>query len=330
MIIGYNESSLANSESYISYRDNPETPEDPVSRCKKLIEMAQHLTKENIEEAYVAIKQYSNSLSRAAVRAFENESIVLLYNNKPNLSMIQLIPFMTLRKGDRYITYIFMDQWIQNPRGSQEDTLRVNPGKLHDLLVGATIANSLKMDYSNLTNNSTLKTILMSLYCQFFCRILNREYGLGADKIVYDTVQYYVNRFFLTNIFGTPDDGSTDELAKKHFKYIDSMKSEEIKNQYNKNKPETVSDLITLIKELTPVMKKNLTRSLVVTNWMNYYKAPAYLAIDNIEYLIFMISAIKRGSDLVNARANDIVNETKDIKSFDAELLKLIPNNTKE
>lgn len=324
MIIGYHESSLGNSESYMSYKNNPETPEDPFARCKKLIETAKHLTEEDIEPSYIDIKQYSNSLSRAAVRAFDTKSVILLYNTKPNLSMIQLIPFMTLRKGDKYITYVFVDRWVQNPRGSKsEDTIKINSGILHDLLVGSLIANSLKADYSNLTNSDYMKSTLMMAYCQFFCRILNRDYGLGADKILYDTVQYCINRFFLVNIFGASDDDSTNELAKKHFKYIDPIKTEEIKTLYNNNKPFTVSELLNLIKGLSPRMN-NLTRSVFITNWMNYYKAPAYLGIDNVEYLIFMITSIKRGSDLINARANDIVNEIKGIKSFEAELLKLV------
>jgi len=48
------------------------------------------------------------------------------------------------------------------------------------------------------------------------------------------------------------------------------------------------------------------------------------LAIDNIEYLIFMIICLLNGNNIININASDIVKETKGIKDFRGELLKLI------
>jgi hypothetical protein len=48
------------------------------------------------------------------------------------------------------------------------------------------------------------------------------------------------------------------------------------------------------------------------------------LAIDNIEYLIFMMITLINGNNIISIAASDIVKEAKNIKSFREELLKLI------
>lgn len=320
-IVGFNESSLRNSEIYNQFRDS--AAEDPVERVKKLIASAKQLTNEDIESAYIQVKQYSNSLSRAALRAFDTGQTVLLYNTEPKLSMVQLIPFMTFRRGDKYVTYVFMDKFINRGRDGK-GSINLNSAVLHDLLVGALIANALKGNYSRLTSSPYLEKTLMSLYTSFLCRILNKEYLLGAEKILYDTIQYYSNRFFLKNIFESVDsDENIETLAKKHFRYIDPMKYDEMRTKYDETNPANVTDLLSLIKELSPRMG-SLNLRLFVNNWTNYYFPPAVLAIDNVEYLIFMVVALKNANNLVNHLAADIVKETKNIKTFEEELLKLI------
>jgi hypothetical protein len=69
---------------------------------------------------------------------------------------------------------------------------------------------------------------------------------------------------------------------------------------------------------------KSLTLGVFLSDWINYYYAPSMLAIDNIEYLIFMVNALLSGNgSLVNISACDIVKDTKNIKSIRSELLKL-------
>ena len=48
------------------------------------------------------------------------------------------------------------------------------------------------------------------------------------------------------------------------------------------------------------------------------------MAIDNIEYLIFMVLTLLSGNNIINVHASDIVKETKGIKDLRGELLKLI------
>ena len=62
----------------------------------------------------------------------------------------------------------------------------------------------------------------------------------------------------------------------------------------------------------------------LLNDWINYYYIPSTLAVDNIEYLIFMCITLLAGNNIINISASDVVKETKNIKSFRGELLKLI------
>jgi hypothetical protein len=236
--------------------------------------------------------------------------------------MSQAFPFITFKHGDKYITYVFIDKYIQKTR---DGLLQLSPTVLHDLLIGALVANRLKTDYTLLSSNQYLEKLLMEVYTKFVTRILNKEYGLGADKQIYDSVQYYINRFFLERIFQTNDSPENIErLSINKLKYIDEIKIDEIKGNYDKTNPETFSQLLELTKTLS-IRMNSLTLKLFADKWINYYFAPATLAIDNIEYLIFMVIAILHGNgNIISVAASDMVKETKNIKMLQEELIKLI------
>lgn len=319
-ITGYfQESSLSKSEIYGVFR----AVGNPLEKAKHLIKNAQVLTSSDIESAYIQLKQYSNSLSRAAIKAYDSGEVTLLYNNVPSRSISQAFPFLTLfsKSSGKYMTYIFMDKYVSKTRDGRYQLSSV---VLHDLLIGATISNKLSGNYSNLASNQYLQKILMEIYTKFVTRILNREYGLGADKLLFDSVRYLINRFFLEKIFETSDTpDNIHRLSLNQLKYIDEIQINEIKTMYETSKPESISGLLELIKPLS-VRMNSLTLKLFTDKWISYYYPPATLAIDNIEYLMFMIIAILHGNGMISIAASDIVKETRSIKMIQEEIIKLL------
>ena len=214
-----------------------------------------------------------------------------------------------------------MDNYITM---SRDGVMTLQAPVLRDLLIGALIANGLKRNYNILASNQYLQKVLTDVYCKFFTRILNRQYSIAADKIVFDTVQYWINRFFLTRVYGANDTPENIEIiAKSHFRYIDEMKYEDIKREYDNADPAQLSDLMTLLRTATPRMKA-LQLGTFLSEWINYYYIPAMLATDNIEYLIFMVITLLNGNNIISVAASDVVKEAKNIKSIRGELLKLI------
>ena len=313
-IQGYMESSLVTSEVFQGINDMG-GKNNTTNKAINLIKTAKHLSNEDIEAAYIAVKQITDTLTRAAVKAFDEERTILVYNNVASLSVTQALPFITLK------TAIFVDKYISV---SRDGVLTMQAPILRDLLIGALVANGLKRNYDNLSGNQYLQKVMTEIYCKMFTRIINREFHIAADKITFDCIQYWINKFFLTNIFGAADTPENIEtIASSHFKYIDELKLQEIKQLYSSKNPSKISELLDLLKTASPRMR-SLNLGTFISDWINYYYIPSMLAIDNIEYLLFMTVALLSGNSIFNISASDIVKETKNIKSFRGELLKLI------
>lgn len=319
-IRGYMESSLLSSEIFDGINDT-KGDNHTVEKAKALIKSAKHLTNEDIESAYISVRQISDSLTRAAMKAFDEQRTVLIYNSNPSLSVTQALPFITFKVKDTHTTFVFVDKYISI---SRDGVMNMQGPVLRDLLTGAVIANGLKRNYNSLASNQYLQRVLMEIYTKFVTRILNREFSIQADKPVFDTLQYWINRFFLTRILGAIDTPKNIEtLSCVHFKAIDEMMYEDIKKQYDAADPAAISELLELLKTASPRMKA-LNRGMFISDWINYYYVPSMLAIDNIEYLIFMIITLLAGNNIMSISASDIVKDTKNIKSLRGELLKLI------
>lgn len=315
-ITGFMESSLLSSEVFKGMNDQMKIQEKAVN----LIKTAKHLTNEDIEAAYIAVRQITDTLTRAAMKAFDEEMIVLVYNNVPALTLTQAVPFLTFKTKEGYKTYVFVDKYVTV---SRDGILTMQPSILRDLLTGALIANGLKRHYDTLSTNQYMAKILMEIYTKFFTRIINREFSIAAKKDDFDIIQYWINRYFLETVFGavdTPD--NIQKLAASHVKYLDEIQVNDAKQKYDDATIVEISDLLDLLKTITPRMK-SLDLGMFLNDWINYYYAPAMLACDNIEYLIFMCITLLSGNNIINIGASDVVKEAKGIKSFRGELLKI-------
>lgn len=319
----YMESSLSTSEIFKGLNASSDASnEGTTQKAINLAKTAKRLTNEDIEAAYISVKQINDSLTRAALKAYDEEQTILLYNNVPALSVTQALPFITFGfKNGKYVTYVFMDKYIQVTR---ENEMKLSAPILRDLLTGAVISNGLKRNYDLLASNQYLHTILMEIYTQLVIRVLNRQFSIIADKQVYDLLQYCINRFFLMRVLGANDaPENLERLAAKHFKYIDELTYADIKKKYDEQEPATIPELLEFIKPLSPRMK-NLNMSSFMGAWVVYYYAPSLLALDTIEYFIFMVLTLLSGNNIISIAGSDIVKETKNIKGLKGELLKLI------
>lgn len=317
-IIGITESSLMNSEVFIGLEDALSVKDKAVT----LIKTAKHLRNEDIEAAYITVKQITDSLTKEALKAFDSGRVQLIYNNESKLSMTQAVPFMTFKTKSGYITYVFADKYVTMTR---DGVLKMEPSILRDLLITGVIANGIKVNYNNLASNQYLANILMEMYCKFFTRIINREFSIAADKIQYDIIRYWINKFFLKEIFGIIEtEENIEMIASAHVKFLDETQVAMMKAQYKAAEVTNLTSLLNLLRDNSSRMK-SLSLSMFLNDWVNYYYAASMLAVDNIEYLIFMTVCLLSGNgNIVNVSASEVVKESKNIKSYRGELLKLI------
>jgi hypothetical protein len=316
----YTESSLGTSAVYKGINETS-TGKSAQDKAIDLIKNAQKLSNTDIEAAYIQVKMITDTLTMAAVKAFNEGKVVLLYNNVASLSTSQALPFMTVKTSRGYVTYVFMDKWIKIGR---DGVMNLSAPILRDLLIGATISNGLRNNYDNLVSNVFLQRLLMDIYCQFVLRIINREFSIMSDKLVLDDIRYVINKFFLIHIFGTKDDPDTiEKLAVSTTKSIDQTEIMRIKGIYDQINPTTVMEMLNTLKEFSPRLKTIAWPSFI-SDWINYYYVPSMLATDTIDYLIFMVLTLLSGNNIISIAASDIVKEAKGIKNFRGELLKLV------
>lgn len=317
----YQESSLGTSEIFKEI-NKTDGAENTLTKATNLIKVAKHLTVEDIEAAYISVRQVTDTLTRASIKAFDSEKVVLIYNDSNAQTVTKALPFITFKmKNGKYATYVFMKQYITIGRNG---ILNLQPSILRDLLISATVANGIRSDYSRLAGNIVLRNAMTDMYTEFMIRILNREFAIKSDRNTFETLQYWIRKFFMTRIFGTSDNPvNVENAAKVNIKNMDSIRLEEIARQYDEANPAVMSELVELLKTASNRMK-GLNLAKFYSDWINYYGIPSMLALDNVEYLIFMIVSLQSGNNVISIAASDVVKECKGIKGFREELLKLI------
>lgn len=317
----YQESSLGTSEIFKEI-NSIDGGENTQTKAMNLIKTAKHLTVNDIEAAYISVKQVTDSLTRSAIKAFDNDKTVLIYNEDPSKSVSKTLPFITFKmKSGSYITYVFMRQYISINRNG---IMTLQPAILRDLLIAAAISTGIRTEYTRLSNNVYLRDILAELYTQFMTRIINRQYSVQSNRIAFESLRYWIKKFFMLRIFGTNDTPENIENSiTKDFKYLEKLQLDEISRIYEDINPTVISELVDVLKNASPRMA-NMSLARFYSDWVNYYGVPSMLALDNIEYLIFMITSLQSGNNIISIAASDIVKECKGIKGFREELLKLI------
>jgi len=195
---------------------------------------------------------------------------------------------------------------------------------LRDFLISGAISNGVKENYRKLSSNQFLTKILTEIYTKLFIRVINREYSIGANKQLFDTVQYWISRFFLERVIESADSKENiEKLAASVYKYTDEVMAAQNQQMYDKANITKLSHLLEIINNAAPRMR-TLQLGTFLNAWNDFYYSPSLLAIENIEYFIFMVLALLSGNNIVNISSSDVVKEAKGIKNFKQELEKLL------
>lgn len=321
-IKGFHESSIATST--VWNKLNTMDPKHPMQqKAVQLIKGdAKELTNEDIQAAYVAVKQISDTLTIASIKAFDNQIVRLLYTANQSKAMNQAIPFLTFKSQGNYVTYIFTNRNYVSDKGG---SYSIQAPTFRDLITGATVANGIRRNYDKMTASTYLQQTLMTIYCAFVYRILNREYSIMTEKDAFDKIQFWISKFFLLQVFGVTDSPENiNKMASSRVRYLDNIGLQEAIDVYDHANVTTINDLLELMRTQIGRMK-SLNLGTFLSDWIDYYHVQAMLAVDTIEYLVFMVLCLLSGNNIINIAAADIVKETRNINQLRGELLKLVP-----
>lgn len=293
-----------------------------VDKIVKYLSSGVPLDKSYIEDQYAIIRRGAgiSPLSQKVLEAFNNGDIEIIWNNTEKVGVA--MPFIVRRKSDgKVVSTIFINAFAT----IKDDSILVIPAKqLYGLMEGAYIALKLQTDPVKVMKNAELMMTTASVYTEMMARILNKEYALTLDKVLYDKVCYCIKRFYLECVWEYPNTGLVSNYASSDLKYIQQFDLDALDATYSKMEIKTIAKLLEFVKSLSPRMS-DLNLRYYIERFIKTYHGSSILSIDYLPYVFFVITNVVMSTFLVSQTAlNDIIKNTKNINRFYSELARVM------
>ena len=293
-----------------------------VDKIVKYLSSGVPLDKSYIEDQYAIIRRGAgiSPLSQKVLEAFNNGDIEVIWNNTEKVGVA--MPFIVRRKSDgKVVSTIFINAFAT----IKDDSILVIPAKqLYGLMEGAYIALKLQTDPVKVMKNAELMMTTASVYTEMMARILNKEYALTLDKVLYDKACYCIKRFYLECVWEYPNTGLVSNYASSDLKYIQQFDLDALDATYSKMEIKTIANLLEFVKSLSPRMS-DLNLRYYIERFIKTYHGASILSIDYLPYVFFVITNVVMSTFLVSQTAlNDIIKNTKNINRFYSELARVM------
>ena len=293
-----------------------------VDKIVKYLSSGVPLDKSYIEDQYAIIRRGAgiSPLSQKVLEAFNNGDIEIVWNNTEKVGVA--MPFIVRRKSDgKVVSTIFINAFAT----IKDDSILVIPAKqLYGLMEGAYIALKLQTDPVKVMKNAEPMMTTASVYTEMMARILNKEYALTLDKVLYDKVCYCIKRFYLECVWEYPNTGLVSNYASSDLKYIQQFDLDALDATYSKMEIKTSANLLEFVKSLSPRMS-DLNLRYYIERFIKTYHGASILSIDYLPYVFFVITNVVMSTFLVSQTAlNDIIKNTKNINRFYSELARVM------
>lgn len=293
-----------------------------VDKIVKYLSSGVPLDKSYIEDQYAIIRRGAgiSPLSQKVLEAFNNGDIEIVWNNTEKVGVA--MPFIVRRKSNgKVVSTIFINAFAT----IKDDSILVIPAKqLYGLMEGAYIALKLQTDPVKVMKNAELMMTTASVYTEMMARILNKEYALTLDKVLYDKVCYCIKRFYLECVWEYPNTGLVSNYASSDLKYIQQFDLDALDATYSKMEIKTIANLLEFVKSLSPRMS-DLNLRYYIERFIKTYHGASILSIDYLPYVFFVITNVVMSTFLVSQTAlNDIIKNTKNINRFYSELARVM------
>lgn len=274
-----------------------------------------------IQEQLIQIKKSRISpLCDNVLQAFSKKEIVLLYNK--SVLVGKSIPFVCMNEAGKPTSFIF----IADFSGVSEDgaSLTIDMKKLYVLMEAAFICREYYSEPWKFQRSPVLLKTLATIYSGMFMRLLNKEFSLSLDKNLYDSVNFSIAKFYLEKVAEIPNKDLVASYAMKTCVNPSKAYIDDANRKYDAVTINNVSDLIKFISTLSPKME-NLTFKYFFERWIATFGTGAFLSLDTIPYLIYVINNVLLGGFLVNVVSlSEMIKNTKGINLYYPELSKII------
>lgn len=320
------ESSMADSFIYGMFNTSGEVQ----SKIQKGLLVGKPVTEEFFGEQIMQIERlHFSAIYQKVLYAFRHGAIRIL--DTPDIKMTKSLPFIvhkntrtiaTKATGPDIISTIFITSF--GKVNFENKTSDIAAKSLYVLLEAAYIGRELQVNSRAMRRSTMLMKICNDVYTSMAMRILNRDYALSLDVATHDQVSYLMSRFFLDKVWECENGDVIERYALMSTTSKDFATVESISATYSASEIKTIVDLFELMKTSFMRMSAASVR-FYVERQINTYGGASIMAIDYLPYVFFIISNILIGGFLVNQSSlNDIIRDTKDIRKYYTELVKLM------
>lgn len=291
-----------------------------IEKIVKYIKTSVALDKTYWEEQYSQIsKGFISPLCGRVLDAYNEGLIELLYSRDTKIGAS--IPFIVRKKDNKIVATIFISTFSTIDKS---DNLTIPVKQLYALMECAYVALQMQINPMKVQRSVALMKLCSTVYVQMIMRILNKEYSLILDNVLYEKVQYCVARFFIEVVWGYPNKNLVDAYASNDLKYIDNLDLDMLKTGYENFRITDINKLIEYVKTLSPRMNE-LNIRYFIERFVNTYHGSALISLDYLPYTFFVIINVLLGSFLISQAAlNDIIKNIRGMNKFYMELSKLV------
>lgn len=320
------ESSMADSFIYGMFNTSGEVQ----SKIQKGLLIGKPVTEDFFGEQIMQIERlHFSPIYQKVLFAFRQGAIRIV--DTPDIKMTKSLPFIVHKNtriltagtvGPDVVATIFITSFGKIDFSAKTSDI---PAKsLYVLLEAAYIGRELQVNARAMRRNTMLMKICNDVYTAMAMRILNRDYALSIDVATHDQVSYLMSRFFLDKVWECENNDVVERYALMATTSKDPTVLESVSDAYRASEISSIVDLFNLMKT-TFMRMGGATVRFYVERHINTYGGASIMAIDYLPYVFFVISNILIGGFLVNQSSlNDIVRETKDIRRYYTELVKLM------
>jgi hypothetical protein len=252
----------------------------------------------------------TTKLTNKALNAFNNDDIRLVYPVDENIisTVLPILP-ITLKTPKVYM--------FSNAIGSvRNELLTSSADSFEALLISAYIALLIRRSGYGIVQHSDIITLSKDIYVQLVDNVINSLSAIRSDKVLFDTTQYILSKFFLTSIINLKDYQMIENISIKGLNYLEQDKYEKLRKAYDAANIKTFNNLLQWLSTKVSKRFSGVNPRSFLDKFIRSYNQNAFFAIDNYEYLLFIIMGSILNIPQVSKQASTIVRNTKSIARY--------------
>ena len=256
------------------------------------------LTQRELEEQFLMIKKYKNSVLKPKIMSELNEGGIKLIYVPEGVNRTVMLPFIMTMNGNKMCANIMVSSY-GNMR--QDGMVNMDYGKLYAIMESAYLAKKFLENYDKYRNDNVLSQQGAILYANMFVKPLNKRFNIHVDRERENKILFLASKFYLKNVLGLRNDELIFNISMKACKAGNPLVLKEVDMMIEE---ESFKDLGTFIEAL---QNPNLNLGLVGLNTRGYinlfvgmYGEATLFALELMPYFLFVGNASLNAMGLVN------------------------------